>query len=191
VKNPTRSVGKELYSALLRAERQAEARNPKKSSMVAAGCRFLVKLLGAKLDRLARAMVLRLLQGGLEEHLSQQFGMIEILGIAVEERERRQFGLLRVQILCLLKLEQRADVIGLRRVNDDDALTLLELSDQVVAVERSKHAYGNSDKEPKPGQPVALGKQLGRIEPLPRKTSWRGAVAGGSLARSESFHESQ
>ncbi len=86
--------------------------------------------------------------------------MIEILGVAVQERERCQFSLLRVQILCLLELEQRADVIGLRRINDDDALTLLELSDQVVAVERGQHGHGDSDKEPEPRQPVALGKQL-------------------------------
>src|SRR6266545_5271223 len=122
--------------------------------------RFLMELFGAKLDRLARAMVLRLLQGALQEHLSQQVGMIEILGVAIEERERRQFSLLRVQILCLLKLEQRADVICLRRINDDDALTLLELSDQVVAVERGQHGHGDSDEEPEPRQPVALGKQL-------------------------------
>src|SRR6266511_2357462 len=50
--------------------------------------RFLVKLLGAKLDCLARAMVLGLLQGGLKEYLSQQIGMVEIFGVAVEERER-------------------------------------------------------------------------------------------------------
>ena len=75
--------------------------------------RFLMKLLRAELDRLARAMVLGLLERGLEEHLSQQIGMVEILGVAVEEGERRQFGLLRVQLFCLLKLEQRADVIGL------------------------------------------------------------------------------
>ena len=43
--------------------------------------RFLVKLLGAKLDRLARAMVLGLLQGGLEKYRSQQIGMIEIFGV--------------------------------------------------------------------------------------------------------------
>src|SRR5947208_3035701 len=76
--------------------------------------RFLVKLLGAKLDRLARAMVLGLLQGGLEEYLSQQIGMIEIFGVAVQERERRQFSLLRFQMLCILNLEQRADVVRLR-----------------------------------------------------------------------------
>src|SRR5437870_509484 len=73
--------------------------------------RFLVKLLCPKLDRLARAMVLGLLQGALEEHLAEQIGMIEILWVAVEEGERRQFGLLRVQLFCLLKLEKRADVI--------------------------------------------------------------------------------
>src|SRR6266567_1185054 len=129
--------------------------------------RFLMKLLGAKLDRLARAMVLGLLQGRLQEHLSQQIGMIEILGVAVQERECRQFSLLRVQILCLLKLEQRADVISLRRINDDDALTLLELSDQVVSVERGQPGYGDGDEEPEPGQPVALGEQLGWIEALP------------------------
>src|SRR2546430_2365294 len=144
--------------------------------------RFLVKLFGAKLDRLARAMVLGLLQGRFEEHLSQQIGMVEILGVAVEERERGQFSLLRVQILCLLKLEQRAEVVRLRRVNDDDALTLLELSDQVVAVERGQYGYGDSDEEPEPRQSAALGKQLGWIEALPRKAGRRGDVARRSLA---------
>src|SRR2546429_1981389 len=147
--------------------------------------RFLVKLLGAKLDRLARAMVLGLLQGGFEEHLPQQIGMIEILGVAVEEREGRQFGLLRVQILCLLKLKQWAEVIRLRRVNDDAALALLELADQVVAVERRHHGYGDSDEEPEPRQPGALGKQLGWIESLSRKAGRRGTVAGRSLAWSQ------
>src|SRR6266545_1910391 len=37
---------------------------------------------------------------------------------------------------------------------------LLGLSDQVVAVERGQHGHGDSDKEPEPRQPVALGKQL-------------------------------
>src|SRR5437016_2016334 len=36
--------------------------------------RFLVKLFGAKLNRLARSMVLGLLQRGFEEHLPQQIG---------------------------------------------------------------------------------------------------------------------
>src|SRR5256884_9609480 len=147
--------------------------------------RFLVKLFGAKLNRLARAMVLGLLQRGFEEHLPQQVGMIEILGVAVEERERGQFSLLRVQILCLLKLKQWAEVVRLGRINNHDALTLLELSDQVVAVERGQYGYGDSDEEPEPRQPVALCKQLGRIEALSCKAGRRSAVAGRGLAWSQ------
>ena len=63
--------------------------------------RFLVKLLGAKLDAFARAMVLGLLQRGLEKHLPQQIRVIEILRIAFEECDRGKFRLLRVQILRL------------------------------------------------------------------------------------------
>src|SRR5438552_10151137 len=137
--------------------------------------RFLMKLLRAELDRLARAMVLGLLQRGFEEHLPQQIGMVEILGVAVEEREGRQFGLLRVQILCLLKLEQWAEVVRLGRINNHDALALLELSDQVVAVERGQHGYGDSDEEPEPRQPVALGKQLGWVESPSRNAGRRSA----------------
>ncbi|MEI2725671.1 MAG: hypothetical protein V9H26_19800 [Verrucomicrobiota bacterium] len=62
------------------------------------------------------------------------------------------------------KLEQRADVVGLRRVNDDDALALLELADDVIAVERGEHGHGDGDEEPEPRQPVALREELGRVE---------------------------
>ena len=78
---------------------------------------------------------------------------------------------------------------GLRRVNDDDALTLLELSDQVVAVERGQPGYGDGDEEPEPRQPVALGEQLGWIEALPCKASR--ASCRRRLAGSQCFHNSQ
>jgi len=100
--------------------------------------RFLVKLLCSKLDCLARPMVLGLLQSGFEKHLAQQIRLVEILRVAFEESNSSEFRLLRVQILRLRKLEQRAEVIGLRRVNDDDAFALLELIDDVVAVERDR-----------------------------------------------------
>jgi len=60
-----------------------------------------MKLLGAKLDRLARAMVLRLAQRCFQEHLPEQFQVVDILGIALQERDGRQLGLLRVQVLRL------------------------------------------------------------------------------------------
>src|SRR5205823_3301847 len=66
--------------------------------------RFLVELLGAKLDHLPRAMVLSLFQCQLQEHLPQQIRVIEILGVAFKERDSRKLGLLRVQILRFRKL---------------------------------------------------------------------------------------
>src|ERR1035437_6388744 len=67
--------------------------------------RLLVKLLGAELNRLARPMVLGFLQRGLEKHLPQQVGMIEILRVAFQKRNGRKLGLLRVQVLRLRKLK--------------------------------------------------------------------------------------
>ena len=73
------------------------------------------------------ALVLRLGQRGFEKHQFEQVGIVEVLGIAFEERHRGQFGLLDVQILGLRKLEQRTQVISAGGVNDDDALALFEL----------------------------------------------------------------
>lgn len=93
---------------------------------------------------------------------------------AVGKRDGHQLGLLRVQVLRLRKLEQRADVIGLRRVNDDHALALLELIDQVQAINRRADSHGHGDEKPEPRQPVALGEQLSGIESFARRAKgWR------------------
>src|SRR5438093_8893829 len=60
---------------------------------------FLVKLLGAEFNRLARAMLLGFRQSRLQEHLAQQLWVVEILGVAFEEGDGRTLGLLRVQML--------------------------------------------------------------------------------------------
>ena len=91
-----------------------------------------MQLLGAKFDRLFNFFVLRLCQCGFQKHQFEQIGIVEILGIAGEENHRGEFGLLDVQILGLGKLEQRTEVISAGGVNDDDALALFELGDDVV-----------------------------------------------------------
>ena len=79
-----------------------------------------------------------------------------LLGIAFEERHRGEFGLLDVQILGLRELEQRTQIAGAGGVNDDDALALFELGDDVVAVHRRQQQHGDGEEEPEPRQPVAL-----------------------------------
>src|ERR1035438_5622231 len=88
---------------------------------------FLVQLLGTKLGHLFDALILRLRQRGFEEHQFEQISIVEVLGIAFEERHRCEFGLLDVQILGLRKLEQWTQIVGAGGVNDDDALALFEL----------------------------------------------------------------
>jgi len=41
-------------------------------------------------------------------------------------------------------------------VNDDDALALFELGDDVVAVNRRQQQHGDGEEKPEPRQPVAL-----------------------------------
>src|ERR1035441_4956227 len=86
-----------------------------------------MQLLGAKFNRLTDAFVLRLAQRRFEEHQFEQVGIVKVLRIAFEERERRKLGLLDVQLFGLLKLKQRTQVIRSGGVNDDDALALFEL----------------------------------------------------------------
>jgi len=151
-----------------------------------------VQLLGAELYRFACAMILRLLQRGFQEQLPEQFWVVEVLRVALQQSYGGEFGLLRVQILGLGKLKQRTDVVGLCWINDDDALTLLELVDDVVAVQRGQHGHGDGHEEPEPRQPVALGEQLCRVKLLPGGA--RGcAVAGGCFTRVEvgGFHRFQ
>ena len=116
--------------------------------------------------------------------------MIEVLRIAFEECYCGKFRLLDVQIFRFLKLKQRADVVSLRRINDDDALALLELLDDVIAVERGQNGHGNGDKKPEPRQTITLREKLCGIKTLARKARRRRAVAGGSFTRLEfgGFH---
>jgi hypothetical protein len=76
----------------------------------AGNLRLLVELFGAELDGLARLLLLGLLQGRFEEHLPQQVEVVKALGVALEEGERGQFGLLDIQGLGFPKIEQRADI---------------------------------------------------------------------------------
>jgi hypothetical protein len=69
---------------------------------------------------------------------------------------RGEFGRLNVQIPGLRKLEQRTQIAGAGGVNDDDALALFELGDDVVTVNRRQQQHGDGEEEPEPRQPVAL-----------------------------------
>src|ERR1022692_521190 len=109
--------------------------------------------------------------------------MVEVLRIAFEQGGRRQFGLLNVQILRLLKLQQGADVVSLRRVNDDDALALFELPDQMVSVQRGQHRDGDGDEKPEPRQTITLREKLCWVETLSSNVGGSRTVAGRSLAR--------
>lgn len=127
----------------------------------AGNLRLLVKLLGAKLNRFAGALVLGLLERRLEKYLLQQIGVVKILRATFEKRSRGEGGLLNVQILCLLKLQQRADVVSLGRVNDDDALTLFELTDEVITVKRRERSHGDGDEAPSRPSISVAGKSSG------------------------------
>ena len=74
-------------------------------------------------------------------------GIVEVLGIAFEESHRGEFGRLDVQIFGLRKLEQRTQIAGAGGVNDDDALALFELGDNVVAVNRRKQQHGDGEEK--------------------------------------------
>ena len=69
---------------------------------------------------------------------------------------RCEFGLLDVQFFGLRKLEQRTQIAGASGVNDDDALALFELGDDVVAVNRRQQQHGDGEEKPEPRQPVTL-----------------------------------
>src|SRR5208337_517778 len=125
---------------------------------------LLVQLFGAKFDHLLDALILRLAQRGFEEQQFEQIGIVEVLWIAFEERHRCEFGLLDVQIFGLGELEQWTQIVGAGGVNDDDALALFELGDDVVAVHRREQQHGDGEEKPEPGQPVTLGQKPGQIE---------------------------
>src|ERR1017187_4068622 len=125
---------------------------------------LLVQLFGAKLGHLFDALVLRLAQRRFEEQQFEQIGIVEILRIAFEERHRFEFGLLAVQIFGRWKLEQRTQIICSGGVNDDDALALFELGDNVVAVNRRQQQHGDGEEKPEPRKPVALDQKPCRIK---------------------------
>ena len=115
-----------------------------------------MQLFGAKLGAFPHALVLGLGKRGFEEQLFKQITVIEVLGTAFKERERRQFRLLDVHLFGFLELEQRADVVGARRVNDDNTLALFELRDQVIPIHGGDHQNHRRYEEPEPREPVAL-----------------------------------
>src|SRR5208283_4420752 len=133
----------------------------------AANLNFLVQLLGAKFNRLLDALILRLAQRRFEKQQFEQVGIVEVLGVAFEESQRCQLGLLDVQLFGLRKLEQRTQVIRSGGVNDDDTFALFELRDDVVAVNRRKQQHGNGERKPEPRQAVAQDQQTGWVKVLP------------------------
>jgi len=91
-----------------------------------------------------------------------------LLWIAFEESHRCEFGLLDVQIPGLRKLEQRTQIISAGGVNDDDALALFELGDDVVAVHRREQQHRDGEEEPEPRQPVTLASSVWIVEHVSR-----------------------
>ena len=53
-------------------------------------------------------------------------------------------------------------------VNDDDALALFELGDDVVAVHRREQQHGDGEEKPEPRQPVALASSVWVVEHVSR-----------------------
>ena len=56
-----------------------------------------------------------------------------------------------MQIFGLRKLEQRTQLAGAGGVNDDDALALFELGDDVATVNRREQQHGNGEKKQNQG----------------------------------------
>jgi len=75
-------------------------------------------------------------------------------------------------------LEQWADIIGLRRINNDDALALLELADEMVAVQGGQHGDDDGHEEPEPRQAITLREKLGRVETPPGNARRRIVAVG-------------
>ena len=73
-----------------------------------------------------------------------------------------------VQIPGLRKLEQRTQIAGAGGVNDDDALALFELGDDVVTVNRRKQQHGDGEEKPEPRQPVTLASSVWLVEHVSR-----------------------
>src|ERR1035437_1541534 len=102
---------------------------------------FWCKTAWREIRHLFDALILRLRQRGFEEHQFEQIRIVKVLGIAFEESHRCEFGRLDVQIPGLQKLEQRTQIAGAGGVNDDDALALFELGDDVVTVNRREQQH--------------------------------------------------
>lgn len=125
--------------------------------------RFLMHLLGLELGVLRRSERLRLLVSRFQEHLLQHFRLVEILRIALQQRDGRQRALLCMEFVGLLELQQRRDIERPCRINDNDALALLEGVDEVVTVERRGNEHDAGAKEPPPSEAVAIHKETCRI----------------------------
>jgi len=125
---------------------------------------LLMELLCFELRLFPGSLLSSLLVRRFQEHLLEQVRIIKTLWVTFQECQRRQFGLLRVQILGFLELQQRAQVIGAGRIDDDDPFPLLELRNQVIAVDGRQNQDGDGGEEPEPREPVALDKEPGRVE---------------------------
>src|SRR6266480_5705584 len=125
---------------------------------------LLMKLFGAKFHEFPVPHTLGFGQRRFEEGPLQQFRMVEILGIAFQKREGREGGLLGLEVFGFLKIQQGADVVRMRRVNDDDVLASGQFLDQMHPLKHSEQQDAASDAEPNPGKPVALNKNARGVE---------------------------
>ena len=111
--------------------------------------------------------------------------MIEVAGVALEEGQGGEFGLLDVEIAGFAEPKEHAAVEGVGRVDDDDVFAFLEMSDQAVAIPSGADGDQGGDQEPEPGEPIAFGEEAGGIEvsarPRARGGTGRGGGAGGSF----------
>src|ERR1051325_8361210 len=108
--------------------------------------------------------------------------MIEVARIALEESERGQFSLLCMKFLGFLKLQERAEVIGLRQIDDDHPFARLELFDEIIALKSGSYRDGCGHQEPEPGKTIALNEKTRGIEATTRN---RDPVGGSGTGR---FH---
>ena len=77
---------------------------------------------------------------------------------------------------------KQADIIGLRRINDDNAPPLLELLHEMIAVQRRENRDNDRNQEPEPRQAVALHEKLSWVKTLAGSAGRNGSIAGLGFA---------
>src|SRR5580698_7543148 len=117
---------------------------------------FLVKLLGLELRLLGGTGGVGLFQGMFQKHLFQQVVVVEPFGIALQKGDGGERALLRVQFLGLREFQERRDIEGAGRINNDDALALLETLDEINSVNGRPEENKHGEAKPKPCQTVLL-----------------------------------